>query len=293
MVAMRAGGPAMGFVYCFYRGIDHESCVIYSGMSEVFAGKVYLRLLLLNFVGNGSSPLIRRTALVGVGGYDPSLREQGAQGCEDYLMQILVARTWLVGCVPAYLIGYRWSAQAMSRDLTRMMRSHLATLDQVRQRLPETPVWILAASEAKVRATFAVRYLHGLRPARALGEFWRAMRLDASSAKEAAWITAKRISQTIVRRRLSGLVSRPKKRERPNFLSLDPLLRSGRSAPLPLGTLINELAKQEAILFSSRVGEPDADAYGLPKAADGGHGYGRKVEHGALRACWLKRPPPL
>ena len=126
----------MGYVYAFCRRIDRESRVLYSAMNRAIEGEVFLRLFLLNFVGNGSAPLIRRTALVAVGGYEPDLRRQGAEGCEDYLMQLLIARTWMVGCVPAYLVGYRWGAQAMSRDVARMMRSHVATLAQVRRALP-------------------------------------------------------------------------------------------------------------------------------------------------------------
>ena len=282
MASMRAGGSQTGFVYAFCRRIDRESRVLHSASSEVFEGAVYLRLLLRNFVGSGSTPLIRRTALTAIGGYDPDLRRQGAEGCEDYLMQLLIARSWKVGCVPAYLIGYRWSDQTMSRNLARMLRSHLAAIAYVRRQFPETPGRVLAASEARVRAYFAVQQLRSHRPVDALFEFWHAMRLDARSAAETAWMTSRGITQGVARRRLARRSSsRPEgERERPHFLTMDPWMQQDSVGSVPLRTLIRELAGQEADFFAPH--RHGAEAGGFAGEDPAGRHGGRDAGNGAV-----------
>src|SRR6185503_8621577 len=46
----------------------------------------------MNVVENGSALLLSRDALLEVGGYDESLRARRAQGCEDVMVQLQVAR---------------------------------------------------------------------------------------------------------------------------------------------------------------------------------------------------------
>ena len=149
----------MGYVYTFYRRIDLADHIIHNSQGWAFSGAVFLRMLVLNFVGNGSSLLIRREAIEGVGGYEADLHRQGAQGSEDYLAQILMARDWRVGVVPEYLTGYRATPGAMSEDGLRMGCSKLLAFEQVRARCPETPADIIAVAEASVRAEIAVAHL--------------------------------------------------------------------------------------------------------------------------------------
>jgi hypothetical protein len=78
-----------------------------------------------NLLGNGSIPLIRAKALLGLGD-EPSLQRQGVQGCEDFLLQLQFARRWRFGCAPGFLIGYRRLPGAMSANWVRMQRSFIA-----------------------------------------------------------------------------------------------------------------------------------------------------------------------
>ena len=59
-------------------------------------------------------------------GYEPSLQRQGAEGCEDFLLQLQLSRHWRFGCAPGFLIGYRRSPDAMSANWVRMQRSFAA-----------------------------------------------------------------------------------------------------------------------------------------------------------------------
>jgi hypothetical protein len=112
-----------GFVYCWFHLIDEDDNVL--GSSEAFSvrGEALDSLQYFNFVGNGSSLLIRRDAAVEVGGYDTRLRERGAQGCEDVAIQLRLASRYSVEPVCQYLVGYRCVAGSMSGDPSKMHRS--------------------------------------------------------------------------------------------------------------------------------------------------------------------------
>ncbi|MBB3891671.1 glycosyltransferase involved in cell wall biosynthesis [Phenylobacterium haematophilum] len=118
-------GPAsLGLVYNWYRRIDTSGRIIDASAAPVVEGWVLYRHLDWNFVSNGSTPLIRRSAL-GDLRYDPGLNAANAQGCEDYLIQLQVALKHQFACVPAYLTGYRRTDGAMTEDVGRMIRSHI------------------------------------------------------------------------------------------------------------------------------------------------------------------------
>ena len=107
MAVMRTGGHRMGYVYTRYRRIDPADQIIHNGPAWSCSGAVFLRMLMTNLVGNGSSLLIRRLAIEEIGGYEPNCAGRERRGSEDYLAQVLMARTWRVGVVPEYLTGYR------------------------------------------------------------------------------------------------------------------------------------------------------------------------------------------
>jgi hypothetical protein len=116
-----------GFVYCWFHLIDEDDNVL--GSSEAFSvrGEALDSLQYFNFVGNGSSLLIRRDAALEVGGYDPRLHQRGAQGCEDLAIQLRLASRYPVEPVCEYLVGYRCMSGSMSGDSAKMYRSwHLA-----------------------------------------------------------------------------------------------------------------------------------------------------------------------
>ena len=219
IAALHAAGPEAGYAYTFYRHVDAAGRVIGDGGSRV-EGAAFLRSILGNFVTNGSSLLIRRAAFDSVGGYDPGLRDAGLQGCEDYLLQMLIARHWRVVCVPEYLTGYRKLEGSMSDDRLRMTRSQCAAFDEVARRVPEAPAEILNATRAKTLARSAV--LLGPRRGReALGMLRAAFAVDARTAAHSVARTIALDARDAWRRFMRG-GSRPIG-ERPQFgdLALD------------------------------------------------------------------------
>lgn len=84
LAAARAN-PDAGLVYCWSRLIDDDSGTIGVASVADCEGEVLADHLRRNFIGNGSTPMIRRAAL-GDLRYDPRF-----QACADYLLQLKLA----------------------------------------------------------------------------------------------------------------------------------------------------------------------------------------------------------
>jgi glycosyltransferase involved in cell wall biosynthesis len=135
--ALRAAGSEVKLVYTWSALIDKDSKVIDWGTHPLFAGDVLLALSRGNFVGNGSTALMQKSALKGLGGYDASLRARQAQGCEDWSLFLQVAEGAHFAVVPDYLTGYRQDPKAMSRDIEQMLRSDELVRSEMIVRHPE------------------------------------------------------------------------------------------------------------------------------------------------------------
>lgn len=89
-----------------------------------------------NYMVSGSIPLMRRAAVLHVGGYSEALRAANAQGCEDYLLYLRLAEHYAFAHVPRALVGYRTGANAMSQDIDQMIRSYRMVTDELSARHP-------------------------------------------------------------------------------------------------------------------------------------------------------------
>lgn len=133
MAAMAAAGPECGLVYTWFRVIDAESRVMSECGHNEAEGDVVRDLCLTNIVGNGSSPLMRKAAVIEAGGYDPSLRANNAQGCEDLKIYFEIARRHRFAVVKEELTGYRWTPDNMSSDSMKMLRSYDLVMNPMRE----------------------------------------------------------------------------------------------------------------------------------------------------------------
>jgi glycosyltransferase involved in cell wall biosynthesis len=136
MDTFHRSGPSVGLVYCWYREIDERGVIIgryRSGSDHV--GDVYGQLVLRNFVGNASTPVIRRSCFDQVGPFDTSL----PQGAEDLKLFLAVAERFDFGLVPQFLVGYRQHQDAMSKNSLQMLRSMGLVLTEAQQTHPELP----------------------------------------------------------------------------------------------------------------------------------------------------------
>jgi glycosyltransferase involved in cell wall biosynthesis len=136
IAALRAAGPQYAVVYTWYALIDKDSRIIDRSYRPSDSGDVLARLCYGNLVGNGSSAIITKAALLEAGGFDASLRARSAQGCEDLQLYFHIAERHRFALVPEYLTGYRRTPTNMSSDLLQMYRSWMLVTGDVKRRQP-------------------------------------------------------------------------------------------------------------------------------------------------------------
>ncbi|HIK08598.1 MAG TPA: glycosyltransferase [Trichormus sp. M33_DOE_039] len=105
--------------------IDENGKVVKSGRRVTNSGDVYSKLLIYNFLENGSNPLIRREALTSVGGFDESLA-----AAEDWEMWLRLAAIYKFAAVSEVQILYRLSCSSMSTNLTRQESASLIVIER-------------------------------------------------------------------------------------------------------------------------------------------------------------------
>ena len=125
-----AGGPDMALVYAPFRLIDADGRVLASPHKYGVNGWVIHRHFYSNLVGNGSALLVHRSVLEEFGGFDSWLLQQGAEGCEDLLLQLRIAARYRFGEVSEYLVGYRRLPDNMSSNTDQMIRSGILAVNK-------------------------------------------------------------------------------------------------------------------------------------------------------------------
>lgn len=123
MALMRERGEKVGLVYTWSARIDEHDRIVSRRHRHTEEGHVFLTMCLGNLIGNGSSTLMRKHIVEECGGYDPTLRARGAQGCEDLLLYLKIAERWEFAVVKEHLTGYRRVRGNMSSDVGQMYRS--------------------------------------------------------------------------------------------------------------------------------------------------------------------------
>ncbi|MEH1944561.1 MAG: glycosyltransferase [Nostoc sp.] len=92
---------------------------------------VYEKLLINNFLENGSNPLIDRKALITLGGFDESL-----SAAQDWDMWLRLASKFDFICVPSVQILYRISPYSVSSNLVRQEKACLQVLERAYKERP-------------------------------------------------------------------------------------------------------------------------------------------------------------
>jgi glycosyltransferase involved in cell wall biosynthesis len=145
----KAARPATVLVYSWSVDIDERSLVTSRRLDlDRFEGDAYAALVLTNFIGNASVPLVRREALVAIGGWDSSLRARAAQGCEDWQLYLRLAEVGDFVLAPGFLIGYRQTSGSMSRQVREMTRSYELVMAEAKAGHPELPAELFRWSRA-------------------------------------------------------------------------------------------------------------------------------------------------
>lgn len=143
-------GTVAELVYCWWQVIGEDGALLANSHPWRVEGSVAEALLGINFVGNASVPLFRRSSLEAVGGYDPTFRELQGQGCEDWDLLLRIAERGEVRVVPERLVRYRHVRGSMSGNAATMLRSHELMLAKVVQRRPEVAPDVLRWSRGQI-----------------------------------------------------------------------------------------------------------------------------------------------
>jgi hypothetical protein len=170
LAALREAGPTAGLAYCWFASIDFDGRVISFGPQPLHEGQTLRALCHANWIGNGSSLLLRRSAFERAGGYDPALRAQGAEGAEDLLIALRIAEHAEFRVVPRYFVGYRQTPLSMSTESLQMFRStelglrellarHPGHATEIGNHLQESRTWFAYRAGASGRYGEAVRLL--------------------------------------------------------------------------------------------------------------------------------------
>ena len=129
LAALQAN-PNAGVAYSWFTAMiepkDVGDVSFVLGKKAFFQGNVYDRLLIDNFVGNGSNLLVKSSAIESVGNFDPTLK-----ACEDWDYYLRLARQTDFAVVPEYQIFYRKTAGTMSSHGSTMEREGLKVIDKV------------------------------------------------------------------------------------------------------------------------------------------------------------------
>jgi glycosyltransferase involved in cell wall biosynthesis len=183
---MLEADQSVGLVYAWSASIDEEDNIIgeynsfhYLNICSI-EGYVYPAMMFMNLIGNGSVPLIRRSCLDKIGFYNCKLKEQDAQGCEDWDIYLRIAEFYQFRVVPEFLIGYRQVKGSMSKSYKSMARSYDLIMADSKKGHPEIPTCICNWSASSF-------YIYVVRITSESGDYWntliwlyKAIRLDYS-----------------------------------------------------------------------------------------------------------------
>lgn len=125
--------PQAAVAYSWTNHIDESGQFFRPGPDLTFNGDVYERLLLSDFVGSGSNPLIRTQAFAEVGNFDESLNS-----AEDWDMWLRLAARYHFVAVPSPQILYRVSVSSMSFDVKKMEKSSLQVIERAVAQSPKS-----------------------------------------------------------------------------------------------------------------------------------------------------------
>ena len=173
--------PEIGLVYSWTDYIDTEGQFVCPGRREIVQGNVYAKLLVANFLENGSAALIRCQIVRDIGGFDEQLT-----GCQDTDLYLRIARHHFFMTVPKVQVYYRISPGSITDDTARHEERLLMFLQKAYADAPDELQSLKPQSLAHAYRYLMLRSLEAtLTPVRGFNTaqyLWRAVYYNPSLA---------------------------------------------------------------------------------------------------------------
>ncbi|MGB3535687.1 MAG: glycosyltransferase [Microcoleaceae cyanobacterium] len=169
--------------------IDESGQFFSHAPQRFYQGNVFSRLLLSDFIGSGSNPLIRTSAIVELDGFDQSLPP-----AEDWDMWLRLAARYPFVVVPKAQILYRVSPHSSSFNVLKMEAASLRVIERAITQSPQSIDHLKSVCFANRYKYLTWKTLEGL-PARknsliAARFLFNAIRYDFSLMKTRTFIKA-------------------------------------------------------------------------------------------------------
>ena len=116
--------PEVGLVYSWTDCVDSLGTFVCPGSYRSSDSQAAVKLLLQNYIDNGSSPMVRRAVLDDVGLFNPDLR-----CAEDWDLWIRIAEKYPIVAIPSPQVRYQIARYSSSNDTQRMERSARQVLE--------------------------------------------------------------------------------------------------------------------------------------------------------------------
>ena len=152
--------------YSWVDYIDEAGKFLYPGSHITVNGDAYPKLLINNFLENGSNPLVRREALAKVGDFDVNLPP-----AEDWDLYLRLAREYEFVAIPRPQILYRLCTNSCSANITKMETQALRVIEKAYNQTPESLQYLKRETLAKLYEYLLFRTLES-NPQRQ--QFWKA-----------------------------------------------------------------------------------------------------------------------
>jgi glycosyltransferase involved in cell wall biosynthesis len=137
VATMQASSPKVGVIYCWSVEIDEDDFIIPPiRVGSTAEGDVIAEVVAnVGIMDSGSIPLIRRSYLEAIGGYDPD-----PQSVEElWKLSMALSQVCEFAVVPKHLVAYRRSASSNSRKVSMMERSLEHVSGWIMNRWPDMP----------------------------------------------------------------------------------------------------------------------------------------------------------
>ncbi|MDZ8051999.1 MAG: glycosyltransferase [Aulosira sp. ZfuVER01] len=184
-----SANPQASVAYSWTDCIDEKGQFLRRGTYISATGNVYAQLLVINFLESGSNPLIRKEALIAIGGFDESL-----PAGQDWDIYLRLAANYHFVPVPSPQILYRISSNSLSTNVVRQEAACLTVIERAYNQAPKHLQYLKNYSLANIYKYLLHKALEGS-PARhkailAAKLLWQTIRYDCSILIKPAYFKA-------------------------------------------------------------------------------------------------------